>query len=610
MKTIELMAPAKNKETGMAAINCGADALYIGPAKFGARAAAGNSVKDIAELVKYAHKYHARVYATVNTILYENELEDARDLIIELYNIGIDAVIFQDMALLEMDLPPVPLHASTQCDNYDIEKVKFLDRIGIPRIILARELSIDEIKNIRDAVETELECFVHGALCVSMSGRCYMSAAAGGRSANRGECAQPCRKSYTLKDAGGNVIPAGRYPLSIKDLNRSEYIPELIDAGISSFKIEGRLKDDNYVKNIVAHYRKIIDEHIEKKGDIRAASSGITVPGFTPDPDITFNRGYAGYFMRGRNEKLLSAHTPKSTGKFIGKVSVVENKRFRVDSSVPVSNGDGLFFLKRDKTENGLRVNKVEGGYIYPFEMKGIYKGAEVYKNYDRLFEKQLENATCERKIPVNIVFSETETGFALMMKDRDGFYAEEIVEAKKEVSRTGGDAASQIVKHLSKLGSTIFKAADVDVEISENRFIQVKLLNEMRRRCSAELETKRLNGYTRPHFELKDPGAGYPYKKLDLTWNVSNSLARRFYEKHGVEEIEPALEISGDRGSEPLMTTRMCLKYELDMCFKHGGEPGNYSEPFILDDSSRSYCLSFECDGCVMLVKGAQINF
>jgi putative protease len=255
MKKIELLAPAKNPETGIAAVNCGADAVYIGPEKFGARSAAGNSLADIEKLINYCHKYYARVYATINTILYESELEDAHRLIVNLYNAGIDGIIFQDMGILEMDLPPVPLHASTQCDNYDIEKIKFLDRIGIPRVVLARELTVEDVRKARNEVNCELEYFIHGALCVSMSGRCYMSAASGGRSANRGECAQPCRKSYTVTDNKGKVIPVGRYPLSLRDLNRTEYIGELIDAGIDSFKIEGRLKDINNVRNIVAHYR-------------------------------------------------------------------------------------------------------------------------------------------------------------------------------------------------------------------------------------------------------------------------------------------------------------------------------------------------------------------
>jgi putative protease len=321
IRKIELLAPAKNYETGIAAINFGADAVYIGCEKFSARSAAGNSIEDIRKLIKHAHLYRARVYAAVNTILFDNELEDVRDLITTLYDSGIDAVIIQDMGILEMDIPPVPLHASTQCDNFDPERVKFLDRTGFPRIILARELDLEQIREIRRVTRCELEVFIHGALCVSLSGRCYMSAAMGGRSANRGECAQPCRKSYTLTDAEGKIISKAKYPLSLKDLNLTDHLEKLIDAGVDSLKIEGRLKDINYVKNTVAHYRKRLDLILEGKNGLVKSSSGRTFHDFTPDPDRTFNRGYTGYFINGRNSKISSPFTPKSLGKYCGTVT-------------------------------------------------------------------------------------------------------------------------------------------------------------------------------------------------------------------------------------------------------------------------------------------------
>lgn len=604
MRKIELLAPARNVETGIAAINCGADAVYIGPEKFGARSAAGNTLADIERLIKYAHKYYAKVYSTVNTILYEDELEDARGLIVELYSSGIDGIIFQDMAILEMDLPPVPLHASTQCDNYDIEKIKFLDRTGIPRIVLARELSIEEVERIRGEVSCELEYFVHGALCVSMSGRCYMSAASGGRSSNRGECAQPCRRSYTLSDSNGKIVPAGRYPLSLKDLNRTDYIGELIDAGIDSFKIEGRLKDINYVRNIVAHYRVKIDEFLEGRSDAAKSSSGISVPGFTPDPERTFNRGFTTYFTDGRSCKVLSPDTPKSLGKRMGKVVAVEENRFRIDSPEPLNGGDGIFFFKRDGSECGVRVNRSEDGYIYPLSMDGICEGVEIFRNSDAAFEKIIESAKCERRLTADIVFRDTDDGFELIMTDCDGNSVSERITCNKEKSVKGSDPASQVEKQLRKLGNTIFTAGSVEIDFGENWFIPVSLVNEMRRVCAEKLEAERNCRYRPAQSTFNKNDTRYPYDMIDYRWNVSNSLARRFYERHGVSVIRDSFETGAHDGTEALMTTRMCLKYETGLCRKYGGKASGFTEPFTLDDGINRYCLSFDCAACFMIVK------
>jgi len=357
MRKIELLAPARNLETGIAAINCGADAVYIGPEKFSARSAAGNSLEDIEKLISRAHLFHAKVYATINTILFDKELEEAGKLITDLYDRGIDAVIIQDMGILEMNLPPVALHASTQADNYDIERIKFLDRAGFPRIVLARELSLDQIREIRKNTQCELEFFIHGALCVSLSGRCYMSASMGGRSANRGECAQPCRKSYTLTDANGEIISKNKYPLSLKDMNQTSNLKDLIDAGVDSLKIEGRLKDVDYVKNVTAHYRKALDNILEGRSDIAKASSGRVYFDFTPDPLKTFNRGYTDYFLRERSGSISSPHTPKSLGKEIGRVTETGNSWFKIISSEKISNGDGLAFFDKDKNVAGVKAN-------------------------------------------------------------------------------------------------------------------------------------------------------------------------------------------------------------------------------------------------------------
>ncbi|HPJ34922.1 MAG TPA: U32 family peptidase [Spirochaetota bacterium] len=604
MRKIELLAPAKNYETGLAAVDCGADAVYIGPEKFGARSSAGNSLQDIAGLVNYAHRYRVSVYATVNTILFDNELEDARALIIDLYNEGVDGIIFQDMALLEMDLPPVPLHASTQCDNYDIEKIKFLDSIGVPRIVLARELTVDEVREIRGAVSCELEYFIHGALCVSMSGRCYMSAALGGRSANRGECAQPCRKSYILTDSDGKVIPAGRYPLSLKDLNRTASIGELIDAGIDSFKIEGRLKDINYVRNVVAHYRREIDRCLEGKGGIEKSSSGISVPGFTPDPERTFNRGYTGYFTHGRMGKMLSSDTPKSLGKRIGTVNEVAANRFRTDPSTPLKGGDGLFFLNPDGSENGVRVNRFEDGYVYPFSMEGIYRGAEIFRNFDSGFEKTLETSKCIRRVPVDILFRDTESGFEIVMTDCEGHSAAESQSFSKELSLSEKNGEEQIKKQLGKLGNTLFTAGDIKILLSDNWFIPVSVINDIRRKCSDKLESARMKSWPVKRHHMEKSNVEYPYKRIDYSWNVSNSLAKKFYERHEVETIDESFETGSRSGGEPLMTTKMCVKYENGLCPKYGGRDSGYREPFILDDGKNRFTLRFDCENCFMIVR------
>lgn len=604
MRKTELLAPAKNIETGIAAVNCGADAVYIGPEKFGARSAAGNSLADIEKLIKYSHKYYARVYATVNTILYESEIEDARRLIIDLYNSGIDGIIFQDMGILEMDLPPVPLHGSTQCDNYDIEKIKFLDHIGIPRVVLARELTVEDVRRIRNEVSCELEYFIHGALCVSMSGRCYMSAASGGRSANRGECAQPCRKSYNLTDSNGKVIPAGRYPLSLKDLNRTEFICELIDAGIDSFKIEGRLKDINYVRNIVAHYRIKIDEALAGKKDIQKSSSGISVPGFTPDPERTFNRGYTEYFTTGRSAEIRSPHTPKSLGKRIGVVTSVENSRFRIDSTEKLNAGDGIFFFKQDYTESGTRINRSDENYIYPLSMDGIHKGTEVFRNSDAAFEKEVDASKSERRITADILFRDIAGGFELVMTDTDGVSASEIIAHVKEKSLKAYEQGGQIEKQLAKLGNTIFAAGDLRIELEDNWFVPVSILNEIRRSCAEKLAAQRLRSYIRPESLYNKTDVQYPYSEIDYSWNVSNSLARKFYERHGVSIIKDSFETGVHTGTEVLMTTKMCLKYENGLCPEYGGKNSEYTGPFILSNGVQRFKVTFDCSRCMMNIR------
>lgn len=602
MKKIELLAPAKNLESGIAAVNMGADAVYIGAEKFGARAAAGNSVKDIEKLIAYAHVYNARVYAAVNTLLYDDELDEAGRLIKELYESGIDALIIQDTGILEMDIPPITIHASTQMNNFDIERIKFLDMVGIKRIILARELSLKEIRKIRNEVKCELEFFVHGALCVSLSGQCYMSASIGGRSGNRGDCAQPCRNVFDLQDASGKVILKGMHPLSLKDLNLSEHIKELIDSGIDSFKIEGRLKDGNYVKNITALYRRGIDSVLEGRTDLKRASSGKVYFDFTPDPERTFNRSYTEYFINGRKGSVGALNSPKSVGKRIGTVSEIGNSFFTVKSVEKINNGDGLFFYNKMKDISGIKANRVEGSKIFPHTMKGIFVGAEVFRNHDTAFEKILSSSKTERKISVTISFYERDNGFGISLQDEDGFIGLSEVNSAKEVSDSG-TREDAIIKQVSRLGSTVFFPEEVIVESGSNYFIQASVLNELRRSAVEKLLEERKKNYRIESAYIKKEPMNYPFKKIDYTWNVVNKLAEKFYTRHGVEEIESGFEVLSDTSGKQVMTTAMCIKYELNLCTKFQDAEKKWDEPFFLTNERDRFRVEFDCAACMMKI-------
>ncbi|MDP3581481.1 MAG: peptidase U32 family protein, partial [Ignavibacteria bacterium] len=417
---LELLSPAKNLETGIAAIDCGADAVYIGAPSFGAREAAGNSLEDIEKLTRYSHKFWAKVFVTVNTIIFDDELEEVCRLITKLYNIGVDAVIFQDMAILEMELPPIPLYASTQTHNYELERIKLLDVLGIKRIILARELTLEEIKNIKREVGAELEFFIHGALCVSLSGQCYMSHELSGRSANRGECAQNCRLPYSLIDANNEVLVANKHLLSLRDLNLSSYLNDLVDAGITSFKIEGRLKDVSYVKNITAFYRQQLDDIIKNNPHYEKASSGFSVIPFEPDPERTFNRGFTSYFVNDRGDDVSSHDSPKSKGKYLGKVTSVTKDGFLIGTTDKIVNGDGICFYDDAGVLLGMSVNKVDGQKIFTKELLGIKTGTKIYRNFDFAFDKDLSKE-CQRKINAEIAFRELPNGFSISAIDENG---------------------------------------------------------------------------------------------------------------------------------------------------------------------------------------------
>lgn len=600
-KTIELLAPAKDKKTAFAAIDCGADAVYIGSPKFGARVNASNSLDDIKDVVEYAHKFRVKVYVTINTIMSDDELREAVELIYQLYDIGVDALIVQDMGLLECKLPPIKLFASTQCHNSTLEKVKFLEKTGFSRVILARELSLDEIRKIADNTDVEIETFIHGALCVSYSGQCYMSYAIGGRSANRGECAQPCRKKYSLVDSDGVVVAKDKHLLCLRDLNFSSDIKDLIDAGVSSFKIEGRLKDEDYIKNVVSFYRKKIDDAIENT-EYERSSSGYSVLGFEPDVNKTFNRGYCEYFLHGRNKNITSFDSPKSRGEYTGRVKEVFEKYFLFDGS-ELNNADGICFFDERGELVGTSVNKAEGNKIFPQSMNGIRKGVEVFRNYNHKFSKMLESAKVERKIEASVCFVEKEQCYELSAVDEDGVRV--VVDAGKNYDKAKNQelARNNIIKCLKKAGDSCFDIKEARVEVDVYPFIPLSELNELRRRLLAKLEEERIAVY-----EVEKSGGIFisPYFERELFYdvNIMNEKAKEFYEKRGGICREYAIEKTGNVSGKILMTTKHCLKFSLGLCSKEG-KKHRYREPFFLVDShGKKYKLLFECKSCCMKIQ------
>ena len=585
----------------MAAITCGADAVYIGARRFGARESAGNSVQDLEKLAHYAHRYWARVYVTLNTLLYDHEFPEVLQLIRQLYEAGIDGLIFQDMGLLECDLPPLPLIASTQMHNSTPEKVAFLEQVGIRRVILARELDLERIKAIRAKTSVGLECFVHGALCVCYSGQCYMSYAIGGRSGNRGQCAQPCRKRYTLKDGNGGVLEKDRYLLSLKDMNRSDYLRGLIEAGISSFKIEGRLKDESYVKNVVSYYRQRLDAVLEETGCQRS-SSGRSSIDFTPDPVKTFNRGYTSYFLDECETQIASLNTPKSFGEKIGTVDGVDKKCFTIKADSTLHNGDGICFFDNRQHLQGTMINTVQGNSVYPASMQGIVPGTVIYRNYDHAFITKLKKSRIERNIMVSLTFNEIPNGFLLSAVDEDGNCAEHTLICEKEPAKNAERAVANIKKQLTKFGATDFVCSDLKLDISEPYFLPVAQLNGLRREVIERLAAVREQQRPVMQGGVLNNAAPYPQQELSYRGNVLNQQAEAFYRRHGVKKIAPAAESGGDMQGKIVMTTRYCLRRELGMCHKNVASPKSIVEPlYLVDEHGQEYLLRFRCDVCVM---------
>ena len=572
MKT-ELLAPAKDIETAKIAVDCGADAVYIGGPLFGARSKAGNSISDIKEIVDYAHRFYVRIYVTVNTVLSNSELQEAQKLIKELYDIGVDGIIIQDMGILELainnQLPPISIHISTQCDNRDVEKIKFFESVGVPRVVLARELSLDKIREIRNCTKVELECFVHGALCVSYSGQCYLSEYIGGRSANRGECAQPCRKKYTLVDDLGNVIVENKHLLSLKDFNASRHLKEMVDIGVNSFKIEGRLKDINYVKSVVLYYRKLLNNLSDK------TSSGKVFTDITPDITKTFNRGYTDYFLKERG-KCFNFDVPK--GQFIGKVTKIGRDFFEMDSLDTVNPQDGLCV----GNDFGCLVNKVEDNRIYPNRMPEIKKGDSVYRNKDAKYEKYINNAKVVRKIGIDLCVVDNRI---ILTDENDNMVSLEF--PSTTLSHNPARMNEIFRTQFLKTGESNFYIDRVNIS-GHIPFMPISVINELRRKSLALLMQERIKNYPR-EIQQKLQYSEFYKPKYDYRANVYNDSAREFYLKCNCE-------IVGDNKPVELMRTKHCLKYALNMCRSE-------KKLFLVDEKGAKYPLKFDCKNCEMVI-------
>jgi len=605
MPAVELLAPAKDLECGQAAIDCGADAVYVGAPRFGAREAAGNSIADIEKLAAYAHRVWARVYATVNTLLRDDELAEAESLCRQLHQAGVDGLIIQDVGLLECDLPPLPLIASTQMHNTSAERVAFLEKVGFARAILARELDIDRIRAIRAATRIELEVFIHGALCVSMSGQCSLSYAFGGRSGNRGQCAQPCRRLYSLHDASGGTLVHDKHLLSLRDLNLTEYLRELVEVGVTSLKIEGRLKNKAYVMNVVGHYRQKLDALLGDVGGKRA-SSGKTTLGFVPEPDKTFNRGYTTYFLHGRGVAVASPDSPKHVGEPLGCVAGVRRDSFVLQSAAPLQSGDGISFFGRDQELHGTLVNQIDGAAVFPEKLGGIERGLRVFRNHDHAFVNQVVRSKNQRRIAVHLRLAGTAAGFRLQVTDEDGVTASHEIDCARVWADKQAQARLILERQLAKLGASEFCASRVDVDLPHMPHLSLAALNGLRRGLVEGLRQQRAR--LRPtrvvdHAPNHQP---FPERELSFLGNVLNQKAAAFYRRHGVERIEPAAESGLDMHGRKVMTTRFCIKYEMGLCARESGDASRASptEPWVLvDDEGRRLRLDFCCDrrDCVM---------
>ncbi|MDE5730466.1 MAG: U32 family peptidase [Alistipes sp.] len=599
-RTIELLAPARDLEAAVAAVDYGADALYMGGARFGARHAAGNSVETIARVVEYAHQYGVRVHATLNTLLYDDELEAAERQARELIAAGVDALIVQDPAFRRMNLP-VELHASTQMCNRTPEQTRFLERCGYARVILERALSLDEIRAIRAASGVELECFVHGAICVGYSGRCFLSRSMSERSGNRGACSQPCRLPYDLKDGEGRTIVRGRHLLSVRDLNLSARLGELIDAGISSFKIEGRLKEVGYIKNVVAHYRREIDRALRTRPGFRRASEGESVPDFRPDPAKSFTRGESEYFFYGRRCGGDSFYTPKAVGEPLGRIAEVGRGWFRLEKPADLAPGDGLCFLTPAGLA-GTNVNAVEGGRIVPNRMEGIVPGAGAFRNFDRRFSLRLERSRTRRVIPVRAEAEVAADRIAVRFTDGSGLTVEVVRGGEFPMAKDERKMEETLAAQLARSGETIFEVREVSVACG-GRFVPVSLVAELRREGLERLRRMRIERPLERRILPEECGVPFPKERLAAEENVTNRLAEAFWRDHGVRRIERGLDLERSTLGHEVMRSAYCIRRELGECLR---ERPTLRGDLFLKHGTHRYRLVFDCPRCEMALVDA----
>ena len=562
----------------------------------------GNDIEDIEKLVTFAHVYNTKVYVAVNTVLFDSELDDVKHLIYLLYDIGVDALIIQDTGILEMNLPPIKIHASTQMHNISPEKILFWEKCGLKRVILPREMSINNIMNVRKVTNIELESFVHGALCVCYSGQCYLSLAINGKSGNRGECTQPCRSMYDLVNNDGDILIHNKYLLSLRDFNASQYLRLLVNAGVTSLKIEGRLKNLSYVKNVTAYYRQLID----KMGDdVSKSSSGKCTYSFTPDVECTFNRNYTSYFLEGHRTQMASFNTQKSIGKKIGKVITSYKDAMRVDVTEPLHSGDGICFFNKNEELSGFFVNRFNNNIITPNKTVDIVKGTTLYRNNDYEFEKLLQNEkSAERKIDVNMVFDETEDGFMLTITDKEGCIGTAKIVAKHENAINVEKSLQQIQEQLSKMGQTPYSVeSNIDNKCDTAYFIPASVLNELRRLATEDLTHNRLLKYKAIEYPAIKNDEPYIESEVDYRANITNKLSADFYRRHKVEDYEPGLDLTRDFKGKALMTTRYCLRYELGQCLKTANRDSQYEGQLFLESNGHRFELVFDCEKCEMKV-------
>ena len=617
---LELLSPARDASIAREAILHGADAVYIGGPGFGARHNASNSLQDIAELVPFAHRFGAKVFVTLNTILHDDELEPAQRLITDLYQTGVDALIVQDMGVLELDIPPIELHASTQCDIRTVEKAKFLSDVGFTQIVLARELNLNQIRDIHQATDANIEFFIHGALCVAYSGQCNISHAQTGRSANRGDCSQACRLPYTLKDDQGRVVAFEKHLLSMKDNDQTANLAALIDAGVRSFKIEGRYKDMSYVKNITAHYRQMLDAIIEDRGDLARSSAGRTEHFFIPSTDKTFHRGSTDYFVNARKDDIGAFDSPKFIGLPVGEVLKVSKDHLDVKVTETLANGDGLnVMIKREIV--GFRANTVEktgdNQYrVWPNEMPAdLYKArpnAALNRNLDHNWQQALLKTSSERRIAVDIELGGWEEQLILTMTSEDGVSVTHTLEGQFEVANNAEKAMNSLKDGVAKLGKTIYYARDITLTLPDALFVPNSQLNQFRRETAEKLDEARLANYPRGSRKaVSVPAPVFPDSHLSFLANVYNHKARAFYHRYGVQLIDAAYEAHEEKGDVPVMITKHCLRFAFNLCPKQakGNIKSWKATPMQLVNGDEVLTLKFDCRPCEMHVIGKMKN-